>query len=181
MEFLIILFGLLGLYVAYITYTGNKPKPKPKTLADYGIHVSEPQPKTTTKNASGTQCFAWPSLMQFDFEVVGESYYQDAIHKIAKQQEAEAVNNPEALTQPLTAYLIPDDNNPYDDKAVQIDIDGMKVGHLSRADARSFRRRLGAKKLTGHITTCGAKIIGGYVKDGKQLSYGVMLDIKPFD
>lgn len=181
MEFLIFLFGSLGIYVAYITYTGNKPKPKQKTLADYGIHVNQPQTQTTTRNESKKEYFAWPPLMEFDFEVVGESHYQDAIEKIAKLQEAKYTNNPDAEIQELTAYLIPDDNNPYDDKAVRIDIDGMQVGHLSREDARSFRRRLGAKKLTGQITTCGAKLIGGYVKDGKQLSYGVVLDIKPFE
>lgn len=127
------------------------------------------------------QWFAWPELMGYGFEVVGESYYQDAIEKIAKQQEAKYANNPDAKIEPLTAYLIPDDYNQYDNKAVRVDIDGMQVGHLSREDARSFRRRLGAKKLTGQITTCNALITGGDIRNGKQMHYGIVLDMKPFE
>jgi hypothetical protein len=127
------------------------------------------------------QYFAWPELMEYDFEVVGESYYQPAIKKIAEQQAAKCINNPEAKFEPLTAHLIPDDYNQYDDKAVRVDIDGMQVGHLSREDARSFRRRLGAKKLTGQVTTCGALVTGGHIKNGKQADYGIVLDMKPFE
>lgn len=112
--------------------------------------------------------YAWPPLMEFDVDVVGESYYQDAIEIIAKQLEAKYDNNPNEELQPLTAYLVPDDNNSYDDKAVRIEIKGMQVGHLSREDARSFRRRLGSKKLTGQITTCGAMIIARRTHQGRQ-------------
>lgn len=134
-----------------------------------------PHPTPTNSNI-----YAWPGLMEYDFEVVGESYYQEAIKKIAKQQEAKYANNQDAKIEPLTAYLIPDDYNQYDDKAVRVDIHGMQVGHLSREDARSFRRRLGAKKLTGQITTCGALITGGHIKNGKQADYGIALDIEQF-
>ena len=78
------------------------------------------------------------------------------------------------------ALLIPDNGNKYDDKAVRVDIEGMTVGHLSREDARSFRRRLGAKKLTGQITSCKAIVCGGGVRNGEKWKYGVSLNIKEF-
>ena len=118
------------------------------------------------------QTFHWPSIGDFEFEVVGESYYQDALRRIASGGDQGKV---------WTAMLIPEHDNPHDDLAVRVEIEGLKVGHLSRDDARSFRRRLGAKKLSNHITACNAMITGGSVrKNGEKLLYGVMLDIKPF-
>lgn len=183
MEALVIVLSLFAAYVIYVILTGNKPKPKPKTktLADYGIHINQSPAPAATQINPGTPCFAWPELMEYDFEVVGESHYQEAIEKIAKQQAEKYTNNPDAKIVPLTAYLIPDDHNEYDDKAVRVDINGMQVGYLSREDARSFRRRLGAKKLTGQVTTCCALITGGHIKDGNQAHYGVVLDMKPFE
>lgn len=122
--------------------------------------------------------FAWPTLNQFDFEVVGESYYQTALAKLAADHATISAGADEI--RPLTAHLIPDDYNEYDDKAVRVEINNLHVGYLSREDARSFRRRLGAKKLTVQITTCGAIITGGHIKDGKTMSYGAALDIQPF-
>mgnify|MGYP001559983170 CR=1 FL=1 len=124
--------------------------------------------------------YTWPQLMQYEFNVVGESHYQAAIAKLAEEQEAKYTNAPDAEIEPLTAYLIPDDHNQYDDKAVRVDIDGMQVGHLSREDARSFRRRLSSKKLSGKTTACSALITGGHEKNGERMSYGIVLDIEQF-
>lgn len=126
------------------------------------------------------QIHEWPQLNEFDFDIVGEQYYQPAISKIYQSWVS---NHKEGdIVDPLDAYLIPDDNNPYDDKAVRVDIDNYTVGHLNRDDARSFRRRLGAKKLTGQITKCKATITGGHeLKNGNTASYGVALDLKPFE
>jgi hypothetical protein len=72
-------------------------------------------------------------------------------------------------------------NDPHDDKAVRVDIDGMTVGHLSREEARSFRRRPGQKHLTGQATTCNAALIGGFImEDRSRAFHGVQLDIMPF-
>ena len=121
---------------------------------------------------------AWPALNHFDFEVVGESYYQPTLEKLAFDRATISAGADEI--KPLTAHLIPDDYNEYDDKSVRVEINNLHVGYLSREDARSFRRRLGAKKLTGQITTCGATVTGGHIKDGKKMSYGAALDIQPF-
>lgn len=120
--------------------------------------------------------FEWPPLMEFDFEVVGESFYQPALKALAGDHGDDSSN----LL--VKAVLVPDSKNPHDDKAVRVEVEGLKVGHLSRADARSFRRRLGAKKLGQQPTCCQAMITGGHrLKDGGRAHYGLMLDIKPFD
>lgn len=122
------------------------------------------------------ELFKWPTLNQFDFEVVGESNYQPALRKIAGDHGAESV------AMDCIATLVPDDANAYDKSAVQVSVNGEVVGYLSRDDARSFRRRLGRKGLTGQATTCAAKVVGGGTKrGGERLMYGIQLDMKPFD
>lgn len=111
-----------------------------------------------------------------DFEVVGESNYQAALAKLAGDHGKQS---PDLKT---TAKLIPENDNPHDSSAVRVEIGGQTVGYLSRDDARGFRRRLGSKKLSGQITTCGAMIMGGFIgSNGKRASYGVVLDMKPFE
>ena len=120
--------------------------------------------------------YDWPSLGDFDFEVVGESYCQKAIERLAGEHGDQS---PDLR---VKAVLVPVSNNPHDDKAVRVEVDGYLVGHLSRENARSFRRRLGAKKLGAVPTGCDALIVGGFLMDsGSRASYGVCLDIKPFD
>jgi len=120
--------------------------------------------------------FHWKPTDYYDFEVVGESNYQSALEYLAGNHGRESADVE------CTAMLIPENNNRYDDKAIRVDIDDMTVGYLSREDARSFRRRLGAKKLTNQVTTCDAIIHGGFIrKNGERAFYGVSLAIKTFD
>lgn len=130
---------------------------------------------TALSKESIAPAFVWPSLENYEFEIVGESFHQPALRSIAGDHGVDAAN----LLK--TAILIPDDKNPHDNKAVKVMIDGYHVGHLSRDDARSYRRRLAAKKQGMVAAQCGAMVTGGFVmKDGKRASYGVVLDIKPF-
>lgn len=120
--------------------------------------------------------FSWPKLDEYEFDIVGEGPNQFALKRLAGEHGQDAA---EVYT---TAVLVPYATNPHDDKAVRVDIDGWPVGHLSREDARSFRRRLGAKKLGAASTSCGALIMGGFTnRQGEVASYGVRLDIKPFE
>jgi len=116
----------------------------------------------------------WPALGNFGFEVVGESHYQGALKRLAGNHGTEP-----AAAQHV-AQLVPETNNAHDPQAVCVRIMGNPVGYLSREEARSFRRRLSQKKLTGVITTCDAMVTGGGQWKGKTYSYGVVLDIKPF-
>lgn len=160
----------------------SKPEQKNKTKTANRTWKSNKQLKPEKNQyAIPSEIYEWPEQedYDFDFEIVGESHYQSAISKIY-QTWAEEQGNKSIL--PLDAYLIPEDNNPYDNKAVRVDINQFTVGYLSREDARSFRRRLGAKKLSGQITKCKAIITGGFeLEDGSTASYGVALDMKPFE
>jgi len=125
--------------------------------------------------------FRWSDGGNFNFEVVGESFYQKDLKILAGEHKESGCRVYG------TAVLVPEDDNPHDNKAVAVYVKtaenqpGRQVGHLSRRDARSFRRRLGAKKLAGQRTLCDAVIVGGRLKKGIRQSYGVWLDMKPFD
>jgi len=115
----------------------------------------------------------WHDNGNFDFEVVGESYYQAHLNALVASAYGEWVEVHHIAT------LLPEDNNPHDDKAVSVHINGKQVGYLSREDARSFRRRMSAKRITGP-TTCPALIRGGGLINNRPAPYGVRLDMKPF-
>lgn len=120
--------------------------------------------------------FHWPDLNEYDFEVVGESNYQMALKALR-----DTVTDPDEEATGL-AILVPEDTNPYDDKAIKVTVQGLTLGYLSRDDARSYRRRLAAKKLGMVPASCGIKITGGYkLRDGTTASYGAQLDMKPFE
>jgi len=121
--------------------------------------------------------FHWPGKNDYEVEVVGESFYQANLNAIIGEYDSH-----NSIRRECIACIIPEDDNPYDDYAVRIEIDGLQVGHLSRDDARSFRRRLKRKQWTDEETTCNAIIQGGYTKrkTGEKVGYNVWLDIKPF-
>jgi hypothetical protein len=162
-------------------WTESKQAPTPKQSFDeerYGVApspTSAAKPKTMPASVPTGECFHWPELGGFEYSIVGTSFYQDALQEIAGE-------HPGKMARVRTiAHLIPDPKNKFDDKAVRVDIAGHTVGHLSKEDARSFRRRLGAKKIGPNTTTCAAEVWGGNVdRSGKEWGYGVKLDIKPF-
>jgi hypothetical protein len=133
--------------------------------------------KQSIKTPSEPPLTHWESLNEFEFEIVGESFYQPALAALASPYDDSSLGS--AI---FKAVLVPEDNNRYDKLAVRVDINGLNVGHLSKDDARSFRRRLSSRKKTGAVTSCDAIITGGFTKrDGSQAHFGVRLDIKPFD
>ncbi len=128
-----------------------------------------------TEQTSSNQPFHWPALGEYEFEVVGESHYQGVLQRLAGNHGTESADVE------IIAELQLDNNNPHDPKAVAVRVGGQTVGYMSREDAKSFRRRLGQKGLNS-TTTCGAQIVGGGTRhNGEKLSYGIRLDIKPFE
>lgn len=136
-----------------------------------------PAERTTdrpTRPAAGSH--HWPSRGEFDFVVVGESFHQDALAQLARNDTHDAWESE------VVAELVPESDNKHDPQAVAVRIQGRLVGHLSRQDARSFRRRLSQKGLAGATTTCDAVIAGGRKSRGGDVApYGVRLDIKSFE
>jgi hypothetical protein len=104
---------------------------------------------------------------------VGESYYQDNLERICGPRTAEGVERR------AKAVLVFEDDNPYDHSAVRVEIDGLKVGHLSKEMAPRFRlhmRMTFPKGIKGRMI-CDAEIRGGWSRPGSQGKYGVWLDI----
>jgi hypothetical protein len=132
----------------------------------------------SAQNLSSTRsqpaAFHWDDGGNFDFEVVGESFYQSHLASVAVGADGWANEH-------RIATLLPEDDNPHDKMAVGVYIGGRQVGHLSRDDARSFRRRLSAKGISKQLTTCNATIRGGGIVNGKPALYGVWLDMKTFE
>lgn len=89
---------------------------------------------------------------------VGESQYQGALAQVARTGRI------------CNATLVPEPKNPFDSNAVSVQIAGLTVGYLCRADARRYQRRLLALAAPMQVP---AKLIGG---TPDKPSFGVLLD-----
>jgi len=106
-----------------------------------------------------------------DFEIAGESHYQEALAAIAG-------HDPHGVNVHCEALLVPEPDNNVDPRAVAVVIEGKRVGHLRREDAAGYGARLAALGVEGRPAACPAYICGGFVtEDGDQVSYGVKLGL----
>ena len=81
--------------------------------------------------------------------LVGESHYQEAL---------KAIRGPQTGPAKATASMIPEDDNPHDANAVRVEINGMKVGHLSREMAKIYREVMAGAGQAHAVATCVALI-----------------------
>jgi hypothetical protein len=101
----------------------------------------------------------------FAVNVVGVSQYQRVLEAAAEASVVEAV-------------LVREDDNPHDDQAVAVFIDGQRAGYLSRADARRYRADLAAAGDATLSVRCKARIVGGFeTKTGERAHFGLKLDL----
>ena len=108
----------------------------------------------------------------FAIDVVGESFYQDALSTICGGKTS-AGHNKVAV-----AILIHEDDNPEHAMAIRVDIDGMTVGHLDRKNAREFRQMMTQAGHAGRTIVCNAKVVGGWHRGERGSGYfGVKLDL----
>lgn len=113
---------------------------------------------------------------RYEWEVTGESHYQDALEKIAGPKEHAAK---EFLCK---ALIVPEQTNQHDKNACAIYIDGMKVGYMERLDAKSYRSFLKSKGFKPtDVFSVDAEINGGWRNEKNEGSYGVMLDLNPYE
>ena len=104
----------------------------------------------------------------FEIEVVGESHYQDALENITggKTEDGHEMEK--------DALLIHHDENPYDNQAVVVSIEGEIVGYLNRKLARQFRVKMKEAGVAGQPAVCRALIVGGWDRgDGDEGHFGV--------
>lgn len=113
-----------------------------------------------------------PGPGEFAIDVVGESKYQDALEAICGGRKSES------QSKDAVATLVHEDTNPYDNKAVRVDIDGKTVGYLGRESARQYRAKLQKAGYPGITATCAALIVGGWDNGkGSRGHFGVKLDL----
>lgn len=158
----IIVVALLALY--YLLK--GAPKAKPAALPHPAAGSYTPVPE-------GEPVRHWSDNGRFNLEVVGESRYRDTVRALAGEHgdgKADARHR---------ALLLPDDDNPYEGKAVAVFLSGEIVGYLAPKDALAFRALLKREELDGKLTSCDAAVRGGGSWEGKQLAYSVWLDLDP--
>lgn len=107
----------------------------------------------------------------FEVETVGESHFQEHLDRVAGGK------TPEGHQLEVEAVLVLEDENPADPKAVRVDVAGLTVGYLSRANARQYRKQLDRQGCSGMNLACTALIVGGWQREGDAGYYGVRLDL----
>lgn len=106
-----------------------------------------------------------------DVEVVGESHYQDSLWAIVGGDTGARVRHD------VSAILVAETDNRFDENAVSVWVMGHKVGYLSRADATRLRPGLSAleQRHRKSIALTGT-IVGGGRNDGRIGMLGVFLN-----
>lgn len=114
----------------------------------------------------------YTGIGEYEFDIVGESHYQDALERIAGPRTDAGVEFE------CVALLICENDNPYDKNAVAVTINDEKVGYLSRDDAVEWRELLADEWVEESPVTVDALIVGGWDRGANDKgSYGVKLDI----
>lgn len=109
----------------------------------------------------------------YSLPVVGESHYQDALNQVCGGRTEDGHDRE------VTATLVLDDGNEYDELAVRVDVRGRTIGYLSRDKARTYRDRLRELRVTLPAADCPARIRGGWSREGGDDGhYGVRLDLR---
>jgi len=148
------------------------PQSSPKSLPET---VPQIMRKASPEIASETlprNLIELTGMGKFSLPVVGESYYQDNLKQICGEYSADGINNISK------AALIHADDNQYDSEAIRVEISGKTVGHMSKTDARMYRKYMRSKGWSGLTALCKAKITGGWDRgQGDVGNYGVSLDL----
>lgn len=104
----------------------------------------------------------------FDFPIVGESYRQSAIRRVAAMAERNDRGKLE-----FEAIVRREPTNKHDPNALAVYGPGrLHLGYVAREDAAALRRYFWRLEETGRVAVCRGIIIG----EGKQ-SLGVVLDL----
>lgn len=109
--------------------------------------------------------------------VVGEASYQTNLWRIVGRPSGERVRVP------IRAVLLPEPSNPYDPNAIQVRINGLVVGYLSRDDATRYGP--GVARLMyandNRLIALDGVISGGGSRGDRPSMLGVFLNHDPAD
>lgn len=112
-----------------------------------------------------------------DLDVVGESFYQEALWHVVGGVSRERVRTP------VIAMLIPEPDNKYDGNAIAVYISGLKVGHLGADDAARLIDGLNAQiaQNAGKFIALNGVVAGGGMREDGLGRLGVFLNHDPAD
>lgn len=117
-------------------------------------------------------CISIEPKGRFAIDVVGESKYQDALTRLCGGKQHDSADAC------FLAVLYLENTNPYDNRAVRVDIHDNTVGYLSRDCARRFRRWLKRHGHTAKAAQCQANVRGGWYRGpDDEGHFGVFLDL----
>ena len=85
----------------------------------------------------------------------GESFNQDVLWQIA------GVRRFDPVRRAVVAVLVPEPENTYDPNAIRVDADGLRVGHLSRADPARYREGLLTHAANNGYVALNAVVVSG--------------------
>lgn len=85
---------------------------------------------------------------------VGEASYQGALTSVCGSRRWEDV------AYECIAGLLPEPDNPHDPNAVQVQVNGLLVGYLSRGDAIAYRPMIDSVMASGNLLAAKARIAG---------------------
>jgi hypothetical protein len=107
----------------------------------------------------------------FDFEIVGESFYQDRLRQISAGRMERGEGNVS-----FVCYLRYELNSHTHLPAVRVDASGGRtVGHFPAEQAEVYAPILRAIEVSGRRAECVGVLVGGY---GQHPTLGVYLDFK---
>jgi hypothetical protein len=113
-----------------------------------------------------------------DLEVVGESFHQNSLWGLVGGRGDPSRH----VRKDIVAVLTAQPDNPYDDNAVAVSINGLAVGHLSREDARLYQPGLLAlQRSHGRPVALRGVIVGGGIREDGPGRLGVFLEHDPED
>lgn len=114
----------------------------------------------------------------FMIEVVGESFFQDNLRRIAAKKNAQIqFNGSDAMAFQVCANIVSEPDNPHDSNAIQVLIDDLKVGYLDRTIAARLTAQIKKRGFDRIDATCLSLVNGVYRTDTEEYLFGVRLDI----
>ena len=138
--------------------------------------VATPGEAPSQPSAQGTTVSAHLYTGDEDLEIVGEANYQEALWAICRGAVGDRIRHR------IVAVVVPEPQNPHDENAISIQIDGQLVGYLAHDVA--VRYGPGLKDLMtrsgGYVALEGVIVGGGYYNDGPG-RLGVWLEHDPRD
>ena len=104
-----------------------------------------------------------------EYDIVGESHYQSALLKLFGPKRGHGIS------ENCAAVLIAEPDNRYDKNAVRCEISGLRVGYLSREDAKEFSEYM--RRQNVRSIRVAAIVSGGWRDSKSEGYYGVRVEV----